>query len=199
MTAACSNSNRPAPAAASMQHCSDVQHHSNIYASSSWPSAGISAPLVDGVTLQCAAPLANHAKPLWLRAAPSVETLSGMKSHCKAVPAWASVALSVSSARSGTPAGPVTHSAAPEGGSIGTSYGERAAARGRNMKYRKLRAGGNARTRMICEITCRRRYRQRAYGTRRRSADPAWWAPARARVSCRRGARERRGSPLCAV
>ena len=60
--------------------------------------------------------LANHAKPLWLLAARSVETLSGMKSHCKAVPAWASVTLSVSSARAGTPAGPARHSAAPEGG-----------------------------------------------------------------------------------
>ena len=78
------------------------------------------APLIDGVILRCAAPLANHCKPLWLLAARSVETLSGMKSHCKAVPAWASVTLSVSSARAGTPAGPARHSAAPEGGSIGT-------------------------------------------------------------------------------
>ena len=111
---------RPSMRRGSMRRCS-----------SSSPSAGIPAPRTAGVTLRCAAPLTNHAKPLWLLAARSVETLSGMKSHCEAVPAWASVTLSVSSARAGTPAGPARHSAAPEGGSIRT--GERVAGERTNI------------------------------------------------------------------
>ena len=145
--------------------------------SSSSPSAGMPAPLIDGVTLRCAAPLANHAKPLRLLAARSVETLSGMKSHCKAVPAWASVTLSVSSARAGTPAGPARHSAAPEGGSIGTAEASVLPAVGPEVPEASC---GRQRTNENPNKLSTR-YHLREYYTRRISADSAWWAPARAR------------------
>lgn len=91
--------------------------------SSSWPSSSLSAPLINGITARCEALLANHANELsfattCLPASSSVEMLSGKKCHPNEVPAWASVILSVSSAKAETPAGLARHSAAPEGGSI---------------------------------------------------------------------------------
>ena len=81
-----------------------------------------SAPLSDGVTARCAARLASQFNEPFancVRAASTVKTLSGRKDHSKAVPAWASVTLSVRSAKAGIPAGPARHCAAP--GGIGAS------------------------------------------------------------------------------
>ena len=100
---------RPSMRRGSMRRCS-----------SSKPSR--SAPLSDGVTARCAARLASQVNAPFancVRAASTVKTLSGRKGHCKTVPAWASVTLSVRSAKAGIPAGPARHCAAP--GGIGTS------------------------------------------------------------------------------
>ena len=99
---------RPSMRRGSMRRCS-----------SSKPS---SAPLSDGVTARCAARLASQFNEPFancVRAASTVKTLSGRKDHSKAVPAWASVTLSVRSAKAGIPAGPARHCAAP--GGIGAS------------------------------------------------------------------------------
>ena len=100
---------RPSMRRGSMRRCS-----------SSKPSR--SAPLSDGVTARCAARLASQVNTPFancVRAASTVKTLSGRKGHCKTVPAWASVTLSVRSAKAGIPAGPARHCATP--GGIGTS------------------------------------------------------------------------------
>eukprot|EP00964_Phaeocystis_antarctica_P151024 scaffold118569_cov66-Phaeocystis_antarctica.AAC.2 len=91
--------------------------------SSSKPS---SAPLSDGVTARCAARLASQFNETFancVRAASTVKTLSGRNDHSKAVPAWASVTLSVRSAKAGIPAGPARHCAAPGGMGANGSMG----------------------------------------------------------------------------
>ena len=86
--------------------------------SSSKPSSSSSAPLSDGVTARCAARLASQVNAPFancLCAASTVNTLSGRKGHRKTVPAWASVTLSVRSAKAGIPAAPARHCATPGG------------------------------------------------------------------------------------
>ena len=102
---------RPSMRRGSMRRCS-----------SSKPSSSSAAPPSDGVTARCAARLASQVSAPFAncaRAASTVKTLSGRKDHCKALPAWASVTLSVRSANAGIPAGPARHCAAP--GGVGTS------------------------------------------------------------------------------